>query len=190
MGRPLEFDRTEAVVQAVDMFWREGYRSLSANDLADGMGLAKSSLYNTFGSKRDLFIESVDHYAERQRAKVLAIAKNADVVGQLSRMLLEIARNNNSGRGCLLVNAATEMGSRDRDVRQHVKVGFDGMARSFEALIRAGQARGHVNSELNPQTYAITLVAGIAGLRVLAKSGFSEDLLLPFVETLLAGLSK
>lgn len=188
MGRPLEFDRTEAVAQAVDVFWRDGYESVSASKLADAMGLAKSSLYNTFGSKRDLFVESIDCYAGQQRAKVLAIAKSEDVVASLRGLLLEIARGNSAGRGCLLVNTATEMGARDQQVRQRVQAGFDGMERSFEALIRAGQAAGNVRADANPQQCAIALVAGIAGLRVLAKSGYPARRLLPLVDTLLAGL--
>ncbi|MCU6435176.1 TetR/AcrR family transcriptional regulator [Undibacterium sp. Jales W-56] len=190
MARHLEFDRIQAVALAADAFWREGYEPLPALELAEAMGVAKSSLYNTFGSKRELFIQAVAHYSEQQRTYVLTLAKSTDIVGRLREMLLEIIGNNDAGRGCLLVNTATELGLRDKEVRQHVKTGFDGMERAFEALIYAGQRSGNISSNINPQQYAIILVAGIAGLRVLAKGGFSEDQLLPVVETLLAGLSE
>ena len=109
---------------------------------------------------------------------------------KLRKMLLEAGSDNSAGRGCLLVNTATEFGSRDEDVRQHVKVGFDGMRDAFAALIRAGQRAGHINTDVNPQKYAVILVAGIAGLRVLAKGGFSEADLSPVVKSMLAGLLK
>ena len=188
MARHLEFERTEAVALAADAFWQEGYAALTAIEVAGAMGLAKSSLYNTFGSKKDLFIEAMDHYAGSQRAKVVALSKNEDVIGLLRQMLLEAASDNCAGRGCLLVNTAAEFGSRDEEVRHHVKAGFDGMRDAFAFLIRAGQGIGNINPDVHPQNYAVILVAGIAGLRVLAKGGMSDVELFPVVENLLEGL--
>lgn len=188
MARHLEFDRTEVVARAVDAFWQVGYDALPALEIAEAMGVAKSSLYNTFGSKRNLFIESVDHYADSQRSKVAAGSKSENVVVLLRQMLLEVVSDNNAGRGCLLVNTAAEFGARDGEVRQHVKAGFDGMRDAFATLIRAGQGAGHINPGVNPQQYAVILVTGIAGLRVLAKGGLSDVDLHPVIENTLAGL--
>lgn len=188
MARHLEFDRTEVVARAVDAFWRFGYESLPALEIAEAMGVAKSSLYNTFGSKRDLFLESVDHYANNQRSKLIARAgsENAEVL--LRQMLLEVVSDNNAGRGCLLVNTAAEFGARDGEVRQRVKAGFDGMMDAFANLIRAGQEAGQFKSGVNPRQYAVILIAGISGLRVLAKGGCSADELNPVIESMLDGL--
>lgn len=188
MARHLEFDRTEVVARAVDAFWRFGYASLSALEVADAMGVAKSSLYNTFGSKRDLFLESVDHYANAQRSKLAARVDSENPEALLRRILLEAVTDNNAGRGCLLVNTAAEFGARDGELRRYVKAGFDGMIDAFADLIRAGQALGQFKAGVNPSQYAVILVAGISGLRILAKCGCSADELNPVIENLLAGL--
>lgn len=190
MARHLEFDRTEVVARAVDAFWQCGYESLPALELAEAMGVAKSSLYNTFSSKRNLFIESVDHYADSQRSKVVAGFRSENVGELLRQMLLEIVTDNNAGRGCFLVNAAAEFGARDDEVRQHVKAGFDGMMDAFTTLIRAGQEAGQFKSDVNPRRYAVILVTGISGLRVLVKGGYAADELNPVIENMLAGLLK
>jgi len=189
MARQLEFDRSEVLARAADAFWQDGYESMPVLDMAEAMGVAKSSLYNTFGSKKNLLLESLDHYADSQRSKVVALTRSENVVTRLRQLLLEAAADNNAGRGCLLVNTAAEFGSRDAQVRQHVKAGFDGMQDAFAALIRAGQASGDIPLGVKPQQYAVILVTGVAGLRVLAKGGLSEVDLLPVVENLLAGLS-
>ena len=189
MARQLEFDRGEALARAVDAFWQMGYEALPALEIAQAMGVAKSSLYNTFGSKKNLFIESLNHYADNQRSKVCAGSKSENVAVLLRQILLEAASDNNAGRGCLLVNTAAEFGARDSEVRQHVKAGFDGMRDSFSTLIRAGQGAGHFNPDVDPYRYAIILVTGIAGLRVLAKSGFSGVDLDPAIENMLHGLA-
>lgn len=190
MARHLEFDRNEVVARAVDAFWQAGYESLPALEIAEAMGVAKSSLYNTFGSKRNLFIESLDHYADSQRSKVVARSKSENVGELLRQMLLDVITDNYAGRGCFLVNTAADFGARDEEVRQHVKAGFDGMIAAFTTLICAGQETGQIKSGVNPQQYAVILVTGISGLRVLVKGGYSSVELAPVIENMLAGLLK
>ena len=55
MARPQEFDTAEALYKAMDVFWRKGYEATSLADLLDATGLSKSSLYATFGGKREFF---------------------------------------------------------------------------------------------------------------------------------------
>lgn len=188
MSRPLEFDRTEAVALAVEAFWSSSYQALPTMELADAMGVAKSSLYNTFGSKKTLFLEALDHYAQAQRAHVIRLARSINMQNELRRLMLDIAFDNSSGRGCLLVNTATEISMRDSDVHQHVKKGLSGMIEAFEEIIRAGQRTGEIRAQVIPEERGLILVAGISGLRVLAKSGFSGDQLRPVIENLLFGL--
>ena len=54
-GRPREFDRTEALNQAMKIFWQKGYTATSMNDLDEAMGIKSPSLYAAFGSKEDLY---------------------------------------------------------------------------------------------------------------------------------------
>jgi AcrR family transcriptional regulator len=49
MGRPREFDRTEALTAAMHLFWERGYERTSIKGLTDAMGISAPSLYNTFG---------------------------------------------------------------------------------------------------------------------------------------------
>lgn len=190
MARPLEFDRNQALTCAVDAFWRDGYGPSSANDLAAEMGVAKSSLYNTFGSKRDLLIEAIPHYSSSRTAAVRSKLAGRHTSARLRTMLLGIARRNDEGRGCLLVNTAVEVGPHDEGVRKLIKAGFDSMQNAFEEVIRAGQSSGDIDPKVDPKKQALVLVAGIAGLRVLAKGGFTKEQLAPFVDTLLAGLPR
>lgn len=64
MGRPREFDSEQALDAAMNQFWRVGYEATSLEDLLKVMRLSKSSLYQTFGSKRELFLRSIDFYQQ------------------------------------------------------------------------------------------------------------------------------
>ena len=55
MGRHKQFDDTVVVRAARDVFWQRGYASTSLADLEAATGLSRSSMYQTYGSKRGLF---------------------------------------------------------------------------------------------------------------------------------------
>lgn len=63
-GRPRQFDRDEAVIQAMHLFWEQGYEATSLAQLkaAIGKGITAPSFYAAFGSKASLFSEAVNCY--------------------------------------------------------------------------------------------------------------------------------
>ncbi|WP_052495195.1 TetR/AcrR family transcriptional regulator [Cupriavidus basilensis] len=185
----MEFDRDQVLMRAVDAFWHYGYESLSTNILAEEMGVSKSSLYNTAGSKRDLLIESVIAYTDTRVAAIRQTAGSDHPLKELRALLLNIAQDNDGGRGCLLVNMSSELGLHDGGVQQLVRSGFQSILDSFELLVISGQLSGAFKSEIEPAESALAIVTTIAGLRVLAKAGFSASQLAPAIENLTAGLA-
>ena len=63
-GRPRQFDRDEAVINAMHLFWENGYDSTSLAQLkaSIGNGITAPSFYAAFGSKEALFKEAVSCY--------------------------------------------------------------------------------------------------------------------------------
>ena len=64
MGRPRNFDRDQAVEQAMHLFWQHGYDATSLAQLKTGLGggISAPSFYAAFGSKEALFDECVQRY--------------------------------------------------------------------------------------------------------------------------------
>ncbi|WP_197739632.1 TetR/AcrR family transcriptional regulator [Mycolicibacterium sp. P1-18] len=62
MARPREFDRAEALTQAMHLFWQQGYERTTLKDLTVAMGISAPSLYNAFGDKKALYEEAVALY--------------------------------------------------------------------------------------------------------------------------------
>ncbi|WP_328351812.1 TetR/AcrR family transcriptional regulator [Mycobacterium sp. NBC_00419] len=62
MARPPEFDRSQALVRALHLFWEKGYERTTVRDLTEAMGISAPSLYNTFGDKKKLYDEAVAEY--------------------------------------------------------------------------------------------------------------------------------
>ena len=62
MARTKDFDEDEVLDKAMYLFWNQGYNGTSMQDLVDGLGISRSSLYDTFGDKHSLFIKTLENY--------------------------------------------------------------------------------------------------------------------------------
>ena len=54
-GRPRKFDVSEALENALLVFWTKGFAGASLDELADAMAMKRPSIYNAFGDKQSLY---------------------------------------------------------------------------------------------------------------------------------------
>ena len=64
MPRTKSFDEIETLDKARDVFWEKGYNGTPPQDILDGTGLSRSSLYDTYGDKHTLFVRSLRRYRQ------------------------------------------------------------------------------------------------------------------------------
>ncbi len=62
MARPLSFNPTEKLHQAMMVFWRNGYEGTSINTLVNELQINRFSLYSQFGDKHQLYLKVLEHY--------------------------------------------------------------------------------------------------------------------------------
>lgn len=158
----------------MEVFWRQGYRGTTPQDLADAMGVGKGSLYNTFGSKRELFTRALDRYRDQQAVLVDRALEEPGPIKERIRAALELIIDMNFAdpdrRGCLAVNTAAELAGFDEDATQRVRAMFERTTDTFLAVIRLGQASGEIRRELDPQALAMHLLTTLVGVQLLSKT--------------------
>jgi AcrR family transcriptional regulator len=117
MGRPREFDMSEAIDKAMLLFWRKGYEGTSIADLTGALGITRPSLYAAFGNKELLFRTVLDRYDERT-AEFLSTSLNLPTAREVAEGLLRGAANFHASPanppGCLMVHGAL-VGSDESD---------------------------------------------------------------------------
>jgi len=110
------------------------------------MGINKDSLYNTFGSKKNLSIHALKRY-DRDRRQVAFVKMNAiqDPMAAIIGMFDHAIKHNYDNpdkKGCFLVNTALELPYHDMDIRDMVTAPLDNLSDFFKPDIIRGQSDG------------------------------------------------
>jgi TetR/AcrR family transcriptional repressor of nem operon len=173
MPRPREFNADAALNRALDVFWSKGYEATSVDDLCATTGLSRSSLYSTFGSKRDLLLRSVDRYVERRTPDLAAILAQPmpvrEAFATLARQFIEQIVSGPGRRGCFLGNCAAELPRGDRAALARVRQGLAQTEATFRAALMRAVACGELPSDVDIRALARFLTAGFQGLRLIGK---------------------
>ena len=181
MARPREFNTSEALGQALEVFWTKGYEASSVCDLMAAMGLSKSSLYDSFGSKHELFLKVIDSYVDGSSA-IFASALTGDGPGRqaiedMFAAIVETASGEEGQRGCFVANCAVELSGADEQASRRVALYFKQFEAAVEAALRRGQGQGNISADKDAAALARYLVSSINGIRVMAKVDPNPDTL-------------
>ena len=166
-GRPRGFDADTALRVAVDLFWQQGYEATSLEALSQAMGLSRSSFYACFGSKHALLMAAVQHYADDRFASLTeCVATCTNPHDAVCAMLAVIADVDGGTRGCLFVNAVTELAPGDA---QLVALAQAHTARVGALMVATLRRLGCAEGEAAERTGA--LLALVMGITTLRKTG-------------------
>ncbi|GAA4573272.1 TetR/AcrR family transcriptional regulator [Planotetraspora kaengkrachanensis] len=173
MARTKEFDPDAALQAALDLFWERGYEATSMADLVDHLGIARASLYATFGNKRDLYLKALDRYLETRNPSPVEILSQPGPALPAVRALVEFYVADSIGdkrrRGCMIVNAAAEMLPGDPEVSRLLDTNWSALEAALtSALIRA-RGEGDLPAGRDPRALARFLLVFLQGLRLVSK---------------------
>ena len=171
MARTREFDYDTVVRAARDVFWERGYTSTSLAQLQSATRLSRSSLYETFGSKRELFSSAVNSYLDEVIGPLLGPMEAPDSGrDDLVEYFLSLARFLRSApdqiatRGCLMLNTFMELNDLDDAAATLVR----GYRRRVRAAIYQSLA-GSAGTVRDVGGTADVLTAGQIGIMVTSR---------------------
>ena len=192
MARTKEFDQEAILDKAVDLFWYKGYHATSMQDIVEGLGLSRSSIYDTFGDKHKLYIAALERYRDQAAGGMIdMVGKAENTMATLEKMFKMLAHDSFTDKlpkGCFMVNSTVELAPHDEEIDKIVSENMHNIEDAFFQLIIKGQDSGEISKEKDPRAIARFLFNTISGLRVAAKSGVKQDIYDDIVNVALAGL--
>ncbi|MEV4169268.1 TetR family transcriptional regulator [Nonomuraea sp. NPDC049709] len=172
MARTKEFDPDAALQQALELFWERGYEATSMADLVERLGVARASIYATFGGKRELYLKALERYLQ-QRDVVAPLAQPGPALPAIRAFLDSYVAEclaDELRRGCMVVNTAVEFATRDAEVSRKVTESWAGLETALAGALVRARAQGELPAGKDPYALARFLLVLLQGLRVLGRA--------------------
>jgi TetR/AcrR family transcriptional repressor of nem operon len=162
--------RGQIVQAAKDLLWEEGFHSMSPRDIMKRSGAGQGSLYHHFSGKQQLAEEALWEV----NRELCSLADR--IFGQADRSPLERVRrfldvvSREPIRGCRVGRLAAENAILDEVLRQPVARWFEHAEEQLAGALAEAQMGGEIDSALDPEALALTLMAVVQGGYLLARA--------------------
>jgi TetR/AcrR family transcriptional regulator, transcriptional repressor for nem operon len=177
MPRTKAFDETDIIEKAKNLFQLKGYEGTSMQNLTDTLGISRSSLYDTFGDKHQLYLKTLNAYCEDNAYTLVQKAATAAdplaFIRDIFTGIIEQSKKDIEKKGCYVVNAIVEFSERNTDVSEIIDANNKAFEKMLETLIVKAQLQKQVPADKKPRQLAKFLFNTIYGLRVSSKSNTS-----------------
>ena len=187
MSRPRSISRDESLERALLLFWEHGYDRTSIADLSKALGVGPSSIYNSFGSKEELFREAVGRYVATHADPALQLLGEdagegpVPFVRGLMRELVKLYTTKGQPVGCLVFQAGgagmPEMSSACAATNEVKETLLGALRKRFEAYAKAGEPLA-----APPKVLALFVLGALRGISQLASDGTSRADLMKVAE--------
>ena len=173
MPRKKEYIEDEVLHKAMHTFWNHGYENASVRVLEKDMGINQFSIYASFGSKRDLFIEVLKKYKQHVETTFLKeLLKSQGSINDIKKFFLRFGYAIQSGEnsnGCLMVNTGMEIGQKDPEIAQQLATYFGFIKDTFFHCLEKAKQLGVLRSNFDSATHAEFLLGSLQGMSLYAK---------------------
>jgi len=166
MARLKEFLPEEKLILARNTFWEKGYFATSMDDLVKATGLARASIYTTYGDKKKLFMLCLENYfafVDADNASAIAGLKSPKT--SLEKLIERVlVRTMQSGNACMGVKSGFELGAKDEEIGKILQVAAQKNIGLYLHLIEQAKAEGEIKSQMDAGDLANIVQCYITGI--------------------------
>ncbi|AIQ11301.1 TetR/AcrR family transcriptional regulator [Paenibacillus durus] len=167
MSRQKAFEINEVIDKALEVFWEKGYEGCSMQDLVNELELSRSSIYETFGNKKALYLLTLDRYEAQTKTRLSAILYEEGTAQELLVRFFNTVVEHTHRRSCFMVNASLEMTAHP-DVAHRVHTNMIRNEQAFYQLLERAHANGELKENVDLRAMSQYLVNVMHGISVTA----------------------
>jgi len=193
MPKIKQFNKEKVLEAASNIFRQKGYNGTSIDDILTATGLSRSSLYDSFNDKHNLYLQALEFYKNNEQAHYEKVdEKPVNGLQKIEVMFKEVVNHlieHPDDNGCLLVNAAAEMSKQCYKTQQVICNNKDDVQDLLSGWLTDAQEKKVVTLSKPVKTYSQFLYNTLLGLRVMSQSKASKNELLNVVKVTLDSLN-
>lgn len=186
MARDKLFDENLILEKAMVLFWEKGYSGTSVQDMVSHLNVNRSSLYGTYGGKKELYNKALDLYCNNCNSSLVSFLDGKSGVKSTLRELFQDAISSSMGdkdrKGCFVVNTTTELIPGDDEVRQALIKNKNTVEKIFYEFLLSGQKSGEISKDKDTKIIAGLIYVVLCGINVAAKKEKNKKKLLSSVD--------
>ena len=170
MPRKPNYDRTELIARARDLFWRRGWAGTSLKDLEAELQMNPGSFYAAFGSKEALFELAMKTYASDGIARLNALATEHGPIKALQSFPAMVVESPDApAKACMLSKTFLELHTHGHPLAEKANQHLYEMEKQFAELFEKARSAGHIDNAHDPQVLARRYQSDLMGLRISAE---------------------
>lgn len=169
MTNTKQYDRTDLLDRAIELFRGRGFNATSTAELVAELGVNRKSMYAEFGSKQGLFEAALERYDEKNLSEVLAPIEapsaGADAIREAFAGYASISGEDWArGRGCMMCNTAVERAALDPAAGRFVDAYLQRLTRAFRHALRNARAAGEIDAGADLDELASFFTTALIGV--------------------------
>lgn len=159
-------------------FLTQGYDHTTLSQIADEIGIKKSSIYYYYKSKEDLLLKGIELIINELKNTLIKVSNPTKPTKQQLEDFFEGILDFNSNLSVLIGNDFNEAinieiifqmaANRFEYISKTINEYYDYLIEEIEKILKIGQARGELNPSLDLKTTAIEILSRIEGLIVIS----------------------
>lgn len=118
-----EYNVNRVLEKCIQLFWENGFRGCSVNDIVEATGVNRFSLYHEFEDKNGILYNALRLYRKRYCEDKFNILKEEESPKEvLAKFYLSFLKEENVHPGCFFIHIGTELADTDQKINSLVKL--------------------------------------------------------------------
>ncbi|MGX9462322.1 TetR/AcrR family transcriptional regulator [Shewanella sp. A14] len=174
MANISKFDREDVLEKAKNLFWKKGFLATSTREIQTAMDMRPGSIYAAFGSKADLYHQTLFHYAQTSTNNLTAKVEQHDHawdgLKQYLRGVIVPCCAEVPSELCMVMRTLSELDESHQETLNIARGLLTQVEHRFASIIEQAQAQGDLPAKLDKHQVAKKLQVNIIGLRSYLKA--------------------
>ena len=169
-----ERTRQFIIEKAAPVFNTKGFAGTSLSDMTEATGLTKGSIYGNFADKDEVALECFDYTYKKVSSLIRREMEKHSSYREKLLVYVEVYTNRGNHDlpvgGCPVLNTTVDADDTHPGLRAKAGAALLDWKERMTSLIEKGKAAGEFKATVNSEQVALTIIAMLEGMIVVARS--------------------